>query len=672
MGGVINTITAGTIKYKLASTAYAICSTAAGTTEKQAIIYDPTATSTATQFSLMDGVTVQVLFQNTNTATSPTLNINSTGAIPIYTTANTSAGNTASTSWSANSIISLTCTNRTNYNGYVWLINSSNGRISAINNNTDKLYLLGTPSQDNSTIYSKQYIYAGTDGYLYSNNHKVVTEDEIGTAAYTNVDTEIDTSIISNNVPTSGAVVNLVSNGLTNVKQQIESDAQLENTQYGVLLSNSYEDETNIGSVIKSDKLKYDFNQSTLYLSNIDENNPSDNQVFSLKPNELTFQSGVVTQVQIPSEEEGEDPTVEQNYDNYNSTTQININGILLREKVENNGSYQFVETNIASDSTALGGTLSVSGNTNLQGTLNVVGNTVLNNQLTVQGTTAFLGSQNRFQSGTYDVLIGTYTSPKNDVTYSGFGFGLSSSTARWLDAIEFNKVTMRRYNANYINRPQAELYVNFTNDNQSLRITRFSTDNDFQQKSLQTVLTPSYLYMRGDYETKTSAQDSSTYQKQVRIAYNNIYFRENNANKAIINATKVLNWDTFASIKSSWSTYTNSSTTVSIAANAYGICSQTKTLTPGTWLLHGGCSFPARSSGFIGLGFSNSNATNSGGFYNGLYQNKLCFSGETNYITVSGLMHVSSNTTVYLKATTSVAANCIFRAFKAIQLAQD
>ena len=48
MGGVINTITAGTIKYKLASTAYAICSTAAGTAEKQAIIYDPTATSTAT------------------------------------------------------------------------------------------------------------------------------------------------------------------------------------------------------------------------------------------------------------------------------------------------------------------------------------------------------------------------------------------------------------------------------------------------------------------------------------------------------------------------------------------------------------------------------------------------------------------------------------------------
>ena len=103
----------------------------------------------------MDGVTVQVLFQNTNTAASPTLNINSTGAIPIYTTANTPAGNATSTSWSANSIISLTCTNRTNYNGYVWLINSSNGRISAINNNTDKLYLLGTPSQDNSTTYSK-------------------------------------------------------------------------------------------------------------------------------------------------------------------------------------------------------------------------------------------------------------------------------------------------------------------------------------------------------------------------------------------------------------------------------------------------------------------------------------------------------------------------------------
>ena len=62
MGGVINTITTNTITYLLASTAFAVCHSGASVVEKTATIYDPQNTSQSTNFSLMNGVTVQVLF----------------------------------------------------------------------------------------------------------------------------------------------------------------------------------------------------------------------------------------------------------------------------------------------------------------------------------------------------------------------------------------------------------------------------------------------------------------------------------------------------------------------------------------------------------------------------------------------------------------------------------
>lgn len=51
------------------------CATACATTEK---------TVTLSGFSLVSGITIKVAFTNANTATSPTLNVNSTGAKAIY------------------------------------------------------------------------------------------------------------------------------------------------------------------------------------------------------------------------------------------------------------------------------------------------------------------------------------------------------------------------------------------------------------------------------------------------------------------------------------------------------------------------------------------------------------------------------------------------------------
>lgn len=83
MASVINQIKVGNVEYAIAHSAYAECSTAAGTQAKAATICADSDT-TNTAFTLIKGVSVTVKFTITNTAASPTLNINSTGAKAIY------------------------------------------------------------------------------------------------------------------------------------------------------------------------------------------------------------------------------------------------------------------------------------------------------------------------------------------------------------------------------------------------------------------------------------------------------------------------------------------------------------------------------------------------------------------------------------------------------------
>lgn len=83
MASVINQIKLGSVEYAIAASAYAECSTAAGTAAKVATICTDSDT-TNTAFTLIKGVSVQVKFTNTNTAANPTLNVNATGAKSIY------------------------------------------------------------------------------------------------------------------------------------------------------------------------------------------------------------------------------------------------------------------------------------------------------------------------------------------------------------------------------------------------------------------------------------------------------------------------------------------------------------------------------------------------------------------------------------------------------------
>lgn len=94
--GTIAKVTAGGATHLIASTAYATCTTEASTTAKVATIQD------SQVFSLFNGETIHVYFRYTNTAVTPTLNVNNTGAKPIRLFGNvapTDAEGSFGTSW---------------------------------------------------------------------------------------------------------------------------------------------------------------------------------------------------------------------------------------------------------------------------------------------------------------------------------------------------------------------------------------------------------------------------------------------------------------------------------------------------------------------------------------------------------------------------------------------
>lgn len=92
-------------------TYYGTCSTASGTAQKEVTISDVT--------ELTTGLAIRVKFDNENTASNPTLKLNTFSAVAIYTSSST-AGDTAATSWAAGSVVTLT------YDGSHWVINNFN------------------------------------------------------------------------------------------------------------------------------------------------------------------------------------------------------------------------------------------------------------------------------------------------------------------------------------------------------------------------------------------------------------------------------------------------------------------------------------------------------------------------------------------------------------------
>lgn len=143
--GTIGKINAGGNDYLVASTAFAVCNTSANIAAKVATIQD------SADFTLMDGVTIHVYFDSTNTAASPTLNVNNTGAHSIYFANNidtaVQVGVTPTDSWAPGAIITFTYYNKEGSGG-IWYIN---------NNAPDIFPVVFTPtSQDFTTATSSK------------------------------------------------------------------------------------------------------------------------------------------------------------------------------------------------------------------------------------------------------------------------------------------------------------------------------------------------------------------------------------------------------------------------------------------------------------------------------------------------------------------------------------
>lgn len=122
----VSLVTAGgTSNRRIASSLYGYCQTGASTAAKTVSLYTGNSTSTDGSWAsgdLFHGLTITVRFRYSNTASNPTLNVNSTGAKMIYKYGTTSPGTTATTSWQANSVISLTYDTLLNSSG-CWVMN---------------------------------------------------------------------------------------------------------------------------------------------------------------------------------------------------------------------------------------------------------------------------------------------------------------------------------------------------------------------------------------------------------------------------------------------------------------------------------------------------------------------------------------------------------------------
>ena len=90
----------------IGSALYGISSTAGATAEKIVTLPDFD--------TLVEGITIKVKFLYSNTAADPTLNVNGTGALPIYRHGVTAPGTSSYDTWAANAVLSFT------YDGTAW------------------------------------------------------------------------------------------------------------------------------------------------------------------------------------------------------------------------------------------------------------------------------------------------------------------------------------------------------------------------------------------------------------------------------------------------------------------------------------------------------------------------------------------------------------------------
>ncbi len=162
----------------VASTLYGTCATAAATAAKVV---------TCSAFDmLLDGVTIHVLFTYSNTASAPTLNVNSTGAKAIKRYGTTAPGTTEAASWPAGGVVSFTYDGTNSFwrmNDTSTVVNSDENVKQSVSTTTDyRPIALGKhtwttgsiPSTDPTTVTDQ--IYGTSNLYMKPSTGSVFTK----------------------------------------------------------------------------------------------------------------------------------------------------------------------------------------------------------------------------------------------------------------------------------------------------------------------------------------------------------------------------------------------------------------------------------------------------------------------------------------------------------------
>lgn len=141
-------------------TFYGTCTTAAGTVAKAVTC----AAFITTMADCPVGTTVRVKFTNGNTATNPTLNVNSKGAIAILKHSGEAPGTTKSRSWRDASIVDFT------YDGTNWIMNDVNDfafATSVVTENPSSSSNYWVTFVSDSPTSTGSYSQKGNDGFKY-------------------------------------------------------------------------------------------------------------------------------------------------------------------------------------------------------------------------------------------------------------------------------------------------------------------------------------------------------------------------------------------------------------------------------------------------------------------------------------------------------------------------
>ena len=153
---------------------FGTCSTTASTVEKVV---------SCSSYVLGTGAIIRVKFSVTNTASSPTLNVNSTGAKAIKYR----GSNITSSALAVGRIYEFVY-DGTNYE-LVGDLNLDTKNTAGSTNSTSKLYIIGATTQgSNPRTYSNVNCYIGTDNYLYSNGKKCMVSGDVESITVDEID----------------------------------------------------------------------------------------------------------------------------------------------------------------------------------------------------------------------------------------------------------------------------------------------------------------------------------------------------------------------------------------------------------------------------------------------------------------------------------------------------